>query len=359
MTDARSAILLTLLLLAPLASAERDGNMLRGTLQHDGIEREYFIHLPPDYQQRNSNVPLVVAIHGYTSTATGFQVAHGLNRHADENGYAVVYPQGSHFAVDDGNGGSFRITSWNDLAANQPQTAAGPHCTEDRWQYPCPPDCGSCNRCDWTSCNDDVGFIERMLDEVQDDYAFDTDRTYLLGVSNGGMMALRLGCNLPERFAAIAPIIAQLAPGYACGPEIDVPMLHLYGKKDDTVRYDGKPAQDGFIYTTAEETAEVWAGAMACNNGPAPWENTFSDSGGLACTAYSDCNAEGHEVVSCMDPVAAHEWPGQGVAGMPATCVTEEQFDSIPGQAHCSTADGEYAHNGMDLIWDFMRRYSR
>ena len=329
-------------------------SMLRGTITHDGIEREYFVHVPKD---GGDNLPVVVGVHGYTSTATGFAASHGLNRHADEHGYIAVYPQGSHFVAEGPQESSYRITSWNDLASNLGPKDKGPHCTVDSVQYPCPPECGECNRCAWTSCYDDVGLIEKILDAVQAEYQTDSSRYYLLGVSNGGMMALRLGCNLSGRFAAVAPIIGQLAPGYACGPGTDLPMLHLFGAEDDTVRFDGKPGGDGFIYTTATETAEVWAAAMACETGPASWENEISNSGGLACTAYSDCRTEGHEVVSCMDPDGRHIWPEQYVADMPATCVTAVQYDSLPDQARCETSSGDYVHLGMDLIWDFMSRY--
>ena len=344
--------------LSAAPSVEDQQGMLRRTIRHDDVEREYFVHLPSDVVAGDTRIPVVVAIHGYTSTATGFQAAHGLNRHADEHGYIVVYPQGSHFLADDERGSPFRVTSWNELAANLPQTSAGPHCTADSVQYPCPPECGECSRCAWSSCYDDVGFIEKILDEIQLEFRADSRRTYLLGVSSGAMMTLRLGCNLSNRFAAIVPIIGQLAPGYACGPDVDLPLLHLFGGLDETVRFDGRPGTaDGFIYTTAEDTAAIWATALACKSGPGNWQTVLSDSAGLRCTAYSDCHVDGHEVVSCLDPDGYHEWPEQYVRDTSATCVTAEQYDSIPGQAHCDPAIGEYGHLGMDIVWAFMKRY--
>jgi len=332
--------------------------MLRRTIRHDEVEREYFIHLPKDGVADDARIPVVVAIHGYTSTATGFQAAHGLNRHADEHGYIVVYPQGSHFLAHDEQGNPYRITSWNELAANLPQTSAGPHCTPESVQYPCPPECGKCSRCAWSSCYDDVGFIDKILHEIQSEYRGDSRRTYLLGVSSGAMMTLRLGCNLSSRFAAIVSIIGQLAPGYACGPDVDLPMLHLYGGLDETVRFDGRPStDDGFIYTTAENTAATWATALACTSGPDAWQTDLTDSAGWLCTAYSECNIDGHEVVSCLDPDGFHEWPEQYVRNTSATCVTAEQYESMPDQAHCEPATGDYGHLGMDMVWAFMNRY--
>ena len=340
--------------------ASADDAMLRRALQHDGIEREYFVHIPEGAIIGEDELPLVVGIHGYTSTATGFQAAHGLNRHADQHSYIVVYPQGSHFPVDDGDSGQFLITSWNDLAANLPETAAGPHCSAESARYPCPPECGSCSRCAWTSCYDDVGFIDRMLDAVQAEFPVDGDRIYLLGVSNGAMMTLRLGCELSGRFAATAPIIGQLAPGYDCGPTSDVPMLQLFGGKDETVRYDGTAGKDdGFIYTSTATTAATWAGALACQRGPEAWQSDVSEQAGLACTAWSDCRVGGHEVVSCMDPEAGHWWPSQGYEGTSATCVTSEQFESLPEQHRCAPERGDYEHLGMDLLWQFFSRYRR
>jgi polyhydroxybutyrate depolymerase len=302
-------------------------------------------------------MPVVIAVHGYTSTATGFNVYHGLNQHADDNGYVVVYPQGPHFQVETPQGGQFTVTSWNDLASNQPETAAGPMCTEEAFDYPCPEECGECGRCAWTGCYDDLGFFEIMLDQLQAEFDADDDRYYLLGVSNGGMMTWQLGCSMSDKFAAIAPIIGQLAPGYACGPDVDLPAMHLFGGEDNTVRYDGEAAGDGFFYTSATETASVWADAMACKSGPAAWESDLTRAAGVQCTAYSDCNDPKHEIVSCMDPAGNHNWPGQKVQGTVATCVTEEQYASMPDTPRCEPATGEYDGSGMDLVWDFFGRY--
>lgn len=327
-TRAMRWLVVALLVLCLAAAAQPVDEMQRHAVQHDGIEREYFVHVPDHAMSRD--LPLVVALHGYGGEAESFERGYALNRHADANGYIIVYPQGSGFTVERSPGQSATVTSWNDLAANFPNPGAGPHCTADSVRYPCPPECGECSACMWTSCYDDLGFIERLLDEVLAEYPVDPRRVYLLGVSNGGMMALRLGCNLSGRFAAIAPIIGQLAPGHACGPDVDVPMLHLAGGRDEVVRPDGKAgAADGFIYTSVTETTAVWARALACKDGPGRWETNLPVAPGLQCSAYTACRVPGHEVVSCIDPRVTHEWPGQA-------------------------ADSD---DGMDLVWSFFERY--
>ena len=336
------------------AAVSGESKMLRRTMLHDNIEREYFVHVPP---QVGDSPSLLVALHGYTSTATGFQKAYDLNAHSNKYGYVVVYPQGSHFTAGNSGSQSYLVTSWNDLAANGEPRPEGPHCTNESIDYPCPPECGACNQCDWTSCNDDLGFIERVLDSVQGEFSTDPNRTYLMGVSNGAMMALQLGCQLSDRFAAVVPIIGQLAPGYACGPESDTPLMHLFGQQDNTVRYDGQPGGDGYIYTTAADTASIWAAALHCSSEPARWGTENSAAIGLQCSAYVDCAVAGHEVVSCMDPEGRHDWSGQRVEGMPATCVTAEQVDSMPNKPICPPSPSGINHRGMDLVWDFVSRY--
>jgi poly(3-hydroxybutyrate) depolymerase len=131
----RFCIAFLCLLLVPMSVlSQDDGAMQRRILLHENIEREYFVHLPSNYEP---GLPLVVALHGYGSTATGFAAAHDLNTHADRHGYAVVYPQGTHFSAEQSSGETSLVTSWNDLAANLGPKAAGPHCVDGAVDYPC------------------------------------------------------------------------------------------------------------------------------------------------------------------------------------------------------------------------------
>lgn len=323
------------------------------TFLHDGIEREYFVHVP---RGREGELPVVLAIHGYGSTATGFAAFHDLNEHADRNGYIVVYPQGSHFASTNEQG-RYRVTSWNLLGNAVPDLSQGPQCTDDADIYPCPPECGECGRCGWASCYDDLGYFAKLLDDLEAKYSTDRTRYYALGMSNGGMMVLRLGCSMSGRFAAIAPISAQLPAGYDCGPTTPLPMLHLTGGLDDTVRPDGKPGGDGFIYVSSAKTAESWAHALDCDGAPVAWKTEESELAGVVCTAYTDCAEPGQEVVSCVDTDETHNWPARRPGGAWPTCVTSQQAEAMPEQKLCEPRTEYGPHRGMDLVWDFFSRY--
>jgi len=343
----------------PMPSA----SMQRHVMHHDGIEREYFVHVPAAHQNPTRPLPVVLALHGYGTTATGFQAIYALNQHADAHGYMVVYPQGSDFMGafgEDSTAEEILITSWNDQASNfTPAPNGGPQCTEDRLKYPCPPECGSCNHCAWVSCHDDFGFLNRVIDTVQSEYDTDPERLYLLGNSNGGNMAFRLACDMPARFAAVAVLVIQMPPGFECGPGRSLPLLHLYGEQDEVIGFDGSPTPSGWIYASAADTSRVWAEALDCDPKPSPWSSQISDTNGLQCESYSGCRVSGHQVLTCMDPEAGHEWRGQRLNDIPSNCVTPEQQRSLPDQPACNASKLDKEQWGMDLVWNFFSQYQR
>lgn len=331
--------------------------MQRFAFEHEGIEREYFVYVPPGTE---GPLPVVVGLHGYSSTATGFAYAHDLNVHADKHGYIVVYPQAFHFMVPEDSAASYRATTWNSYDENGADRTAPAHCTEDSNLYACPPGCGECHRCQWEPCTNDVKFIERVLDGVQSNFDTDTSRYYVLGASSGGIMTIRIACDLAERFAAAAPIIGLQPPGHACASETDLPMMYLMGEMDEIVPHDGTAGlDDGYIYTTLADTAQIHAAAMACATGPAEWRSELAVKAGVECTAYSDCRVDGHEVVSCLDPTGTHLWPKQGPPNLSSTCVAEQQLASMPEKSICGLGPENGPHAGMDLVWSFFNRYRR
>ena len=330
--------------------------MAHHTLLHDGAVREYFVHVPTSAS--TDGAPLVLALHGYRSSATGFEAVHGLNRHADLEGYIAVYPQGSHFVARDSDYSGTRITSWNDLAGNAQPSEETPHCDADHYRYPCPPECGACQGCAWTSCYDDIGFLDRVLDAVLADYPVDPGRVYLLGVSNGAMMALQLACQRPQRFAAVAAVIGQLGAGQTCVPNASVPLIHLGSLDDNSVPIDGRTAADGYIYTSASETMRLWGDALECDAEVNTWRNPYSDDARVKCRSRSACATPGHEVVRCAAADSGHWWPSQRVENMTATCVMPEQETSMPDRERCPQEPGAYSGDGMSLVWRFLEQYS-
>ena len=285
------------------------GTSITATIQIGDLDREYRLHLPSGYDP-TERTPLVVVIHGYTGTAEKVDSEYTeFSRLADEKGFAVVYPQGTGFHV-----GGQMITSWNDLACNASPGPAGPICTAEAFDYPTPPECGAPGECDWCSCHDDVGFIEALLDKMESSLCIDRDRVFATGISNGGMFVHRLGCDLPGRFAAIAPVAGTLAKGFNCAPGSETPMsmMNIYATADDTVPFDGTPASDGFFYTPTTEVMDLWASAesQGCSISSSSYPTSVDGVKGFRCVQRTGC-AAGVELVDCAWN-GGHDWPRDG-----------------------------------------------
>ena len=154
-------------ILSSCAGSEATENFLKKTMLWQGIEREYLIFLPASYSPE-VEIPLVVGLHGYTGTASGFEkeTTKGMNLHAEYRNYIAVYPQGVNF-WDKTNGMPFFVSSWNDLESNAPpREGERPICIKSRGEYPRPKECKEYSHCAWTGCYDDIGFIKKVIEEV-------------------------------------------------------------------------------------------------------------------------------------------------------------------------------------------------
>lgn len=197
---------------APRAAAP----LVHVALMHGGLERHYHVHLPGNAPP-SAPVPVVFVLHGGSGTgAPRLARLTGFNEVADREGFIVVYPAGVDGQWNDGRGRTFRRVAGN-------------------------------------SDVDDVGFLSAAIDDLAARYAVDLDRVYVTGMSNGGMMTLRLGVEVAPRLAAIAPVIANLpanvADTLAAGP---LPVLLINGTDDPLVPWEG-----GQVHVLTREFGEV------------------------------------------------------------------------------------------------------
>ena len=274
----------------------------------NGLDRVYLLHLPPNYDT-NKPTSLVLSFHGYTDSAGGMESGTGMSYHADKYGYIVVYPHATHFL-----GNSGYITSWNDLTCNASPGPEGPICSEKAASYAFPTDCGSTvsTECNWCTCNDDLGYVEQVLNELEGSLCIDLNRIYATGMSNGGMFVQRLGCDMADRFAAIAPVAGTLARGFNCAPDSSdqISIMNIHGREDDYVDVTGAESTDGYFYTAIDDVMALWAGPSSqnCADEVTPYTTIADGVRGMKCTQHTSC-ATGAEVVSCWWD-AGHAWPG-------------------------------------------------
>jgi polyhydroxybutyrate depolymerase len=289
---------------------------------HDGLDRKYNVHLPTGYDQDTAH-PLVLSIHGYGGSAEGNEdYTTEMSPHADDNGYIAVYPEA--YPFDDGSGGS--VTTWSDPGCNSSPGPAGPVCAPNAFNYPahpCAP--GECNYC---GCEDDVGFINTMLDQLEADYCIDAGRVYATGFSAGGGFVHRLGCELPNRFAAVAPVHGFLHIGFGCAPSGDTATMIVWGSQDRIMPEDGALSSDGYWYTAVDDVMEDWAVALGCDAIATSYPTVSDGTRNWGCTERDNCTS-GTEVVSCSWR-AGHWWP--------------------------KNRKGKF---GLEAIWEFFSKHSK
>lgn len=105
------------------------------------------------------------------------------------------------------------------------------------------------------STADDVGFLTALAGEVTKRGLAQPGRIHVTGISNGGMMTLKLACSASATFAGFASVIGSMPTetGADCRPQKPVPMLLMNGTADPLVPYEGGSV--GFL----GQRGEVWS----------------------------------------------------------------------------------------------------
>jgi polyhydroxybutyrate depolymerase len=152
---------------------------------------------------------------------------------------------------------------------------------------------------------DDVGFINELINRLEQKYAIDPNRIYVTGFSNGAMMAYLLGAALSDKIAAIAPVagsvgammnnVLEIIPD----PSQPVSVIVFHGTADTSVLYEG----DGFL--SVAESVAFWVRHDECFINP---QNETSSNGQVIKSVYSG-GLNGTEVVLYTIVNLAHDWP--------------------------------------------------
>lgn len=244
----------------------------RYMLKHDSVEREYYVYNPKKNNDRPR--PLVVVLHGGGGGPRQVARSTGFSELADEQGFLVAYPKGLG-----------HVPTWN----------AG-KC------------CGYAERKEI----DDVGFIDAMLKDIRERYAVQPERIFVTGMSNGGMMAYRLGCELSGTFAAIAPVAGAFNVDPAqCKPEGRPSVVIFHAIDDRHVRYEGGYSEEGVRARIGRSLApdasiadamRFWMKADYCRDFPGQEEMT-----GYRKVTYF-CAEDRNVVLYTLDQ-GGHSWP--------------------------------------------------
>ena len=281
-----------------LFSCSPDNNSMQDhNILHDGVMRTFYTYVPSNIDKE---MTLVVGLHGYTGNAKTF-IRKGdadFNNFLEINNFIGAYPEGKSFYA---NGRKF--SSWNDLAGSIGQGPKGDICDIDRDYYPFPPDCLNPHRCSWASCGDDIGFIEKVIDHHKNQY--DIKSVIVIGMSNGGMLAQAIGCNLADKVDAIINIEGMQALGMSCIPDKPLTMVIYGAKNDTTVPPEDILASDGYFYEPMKNTVNDWKNAFNCSNST---KKQILNPAEITKEHFYDCN-DGVTITSILDHNNDHDWP--------------------------------------------------
>lgn len=181
------------------ASAGDPGVRVTLSLLQGGHVRNYRLFTPATLPL-GKPAPLVIVLHSLGHGINEIENTSGFDTLATQKGFAVAYPVGLDQA-------------WN----------AGICCTLDP----------SGKMTD----TDDVGFLEDVIQSVRGLARIDLKRVYMVGFSNGAMMALRFACERPDLLAGVVSIAGTLETD--CNATDPIRLLALRGEKDDTVPFNG------------------------------------------------------------------------------------------------------------------------
>ncbi|MBU0468302.1 MAG: hypothetical protein KKD07_01525 [Candidatus Omnitrophica bacterium] len=304
-------------------------------LEHDDLQRKFIIYLPSAYDNEQE-IPLVIAIHGGGGSAEGSIHYFELTQKAEEEKFIIAYPQGFAIKVLGKNFGS-----WN-----------GGNC------------CGPALK----NNIDDVGFIRKMILQIEKDFKVDPKRVYATGMSNGAIMSYALACELSDKIAAIAPV-GSIGHYKQCEPQYPVPVLHIHGIDDPCAVYEGCTDCQGcsakFMKSMGlkfkenrmdvESVTSFLDKHRQINGCSYVTKETFKNKG-ATCLEYQNCDNNA-DVILCSVKGLGHTWPGR-------TTYSAKSCDFRPNGFLCrswinSVGQLNQDINANDMIWEFFQNHPK
>lgn len=264
------------------SSVHGEGIVIDHTLIHDGIERSFLLYQPSSYSDQQ-NWPLVLNLHGVGSNANEQMPFTGMNEVAEAEGFLVAYPN----AI---NG-------------------------------------------DWLGPEDNVGFIDAVIDSVEQMHRVSDSHVYVTGMSQGAYFSRVVATELSNTFAAAALVSSHSAPVEVFPLESfrPFPLLEIHGTADIVVPYEGGDSQviPGLVFPPVSDFLAAWAE----NNGADPEPDI---------TELPDVFPDDESTVSLLSFENADTYTGVSGTEIPA----ELLHYRVNGGGHSWPLDPSLRHSG-------------
>ncbi|TLX75002.1 hypothetical protein E9993_11460 [Labilibacter sediminis] len=257
-----------------LLNCSTENKPVYDTYTHHGLQREYIYYSPKSLKKKS---PLVVVLHGFTSSAEKIMNYSKMNDIASSNGFAVLYPQGT----SDNTSNTF----WNvgyDFHK---------HVTID-----------------------DVDFIVQLTQFISQKFHHNPNNIFLTGMSNGAEMCYKIACEKPHSFKAIAPVAGMMLNTFLTNAQnISIPVFSVFGTADDITRFDGDSTNsDGWgAYPGIPSTIEYWALTNNCKELKIDTlKNVSLNDSSYIIRQHRYSNSNSNDVLFYKVVNGGHDWPG-------------------------------------------------
>lgn len=256
-------------------------------LAYGGLDRTYRVYVPRS-ANRAAAVPLVIVLHGGFGSGAQAEGAYGWDALADRKGFIVAYPDGYRH-------------SWN---------------------------AGSCCGPAQRENVDDTGFLDAMISRIEEMYRIDRSAVAIAGMSNGAMMAQRMGCESTVPLRAVGSVSGTLA--VPCAKPQRLNFIEIHGAADKNIPFGGGTGRGAARVRTApiEDVVAHWRANGDC---AAPQTRVQGDVRAETATC-----ADGKRVELIAIQGAGHQWPGSKPASRRTVALA--RFLGLPGIDPPSTA---------------------
>lgn len=236
-----------------------------------GETRTYDLVLP---RGASGPVPVIIVLHGGKGGARQLRRYTDMDKAASRVGAVTVYPDGIDSAWNDG-----RIGRDGELLRT----------------------------------THDVSFLDALIEKLVAEGKVDPRRIYLAGVSNGGIMSIRMSCESRHRIAGIAVIAANYPVGLGCQSSRPVRVMHFMGTEDPLAPFDGGAIASRGDRGAVKSAAWTFKHLLDRNGCASVRSRDLPDTvpdDGTTVTLNAGTGCKGAETQQFVVNGGGHTWPG-------------------------------------------------